>query len=156
MFLDAQLRDIFANTRTIALVGAKDKEGQAVDRVGRYLIASGFKVLPVHPVRENVWGLRTYRSIEEITEPIDMVNLFRASEFCLAHAEECLRLSPVPKVFWMQLGIRNAEAGKLLWEKGVKIIEDSCIMVDHKRVMSGGSASVPGSAFPGFGGSSGA
>lgn len=141
MLFDDQLRDIFANTRTIALVGAKDKEGQAVDRVGRYLIAAGFTVLPVHPMRENVWGLKTYRSLEDITEPVDMVNLFRAPEFCLAHAQECLRMSPVPKVFWMQLGIRNADAGKILAEKGVKVIEDHCIMVEHKRVMPGTSGS---------------
>lgn len=170
MLLDAQLREIFANTRTIALIGAKDKEGQPVDRVGRYLIAAGFKVLPVHPARENVWGLKTYRSLEQIPEPVDLVNLFRAPEFCLAHAEECLRLSPLPKVFWMQLGIRNAAAGGLLADKGVRVVEDACIMVEHRRIMSVASAAgstessrssvkphnAPGSTFPGGVGNSGA
>lgn len=62
---DERLRAALAEAKTIAIVGAKDKQGQAVDDVGRYLIAAGYRVIPVHPVRKNVWGLNTYASLAE-------------------------------------------------------------------------------------------
>ncbi|SHN55401.1 CoA-binding protein [Desulfovibrio litoralis] len=136
MLFDETLKNLFLQSKNIAIIGAKDKAGQPVDNVGRYLIQAGFRVFPVHPVRENVWDLKTYRNLNEIQEPIDIVNLFRASEYCLAHAQEALRLTPLPKVFWMQQGISNMEAGKLLAAHGVKVVEDSCIMVDHARLLA--------------------
>ena len=133
---DEALRDLLASVRTIAVLGAKDKPGQAVDRVGRYLMAAGYEVIPVHPARSGVWGLPTYQRLADIPKPVDMVNLFRAPEHCLAHAEECLALDALPRVFWMQLCISNAEARALLAPKGVTVIEDLCLMVEHARVFT--------------------
>ena len=128
------LRRLLTQVRVIAVVGAKDAPGQAVDRVGRYLIKAGYDVIPVHPVRKNVWGLTTYPTLADIPRPVDMVNVFRAPQYCPDHAREALAMSPRPKVFWMQLGIRSEEAAALLAEQGVIVVEDACLMVDHARV----------------------
>lgn len=134
LFVD-QLRDLLSQSRRIAIVGAKDNLGAPVDRVGRYLINAGFEVMPVHPVRRQVWGLPTAHSILELPEfgfEPDIVCLFRNSMYCEGHAREVLQLPKLPKVFWMQEGIRSPEAGELMFEAGVKVVEDRCIKTVHE------------------------
>lgn len=134
MLFDDTLRTMLKAVRTIAIIGAKDKSGQPVDMVGRYLIGLGYTVVPVHPVRSNVWGLKTYTSILEIPFPVDAVDVFRASEHCFAHAQEVLQLAELPSIFWMQSGIRCADAGTALAARGVTVVEDKCIMVELQRL----------------------
>ena len=129
------MRAMFGESRSIAIIGAKDKPGQAVDRVGRYLLEQGYRVVPVHPVRKTVWGLPAFATIAELPEPVDIINLFRAPEYCPGHAQEVLALGWKPKVFWMQLGIRSPEARQALAETGITVVEDSCIMVEHARLL---------------------
>ena len=132
---DTRLRTLLAEAKTIAIVGAKDKPGQPVDGVGRYLIAAGYTVIPVHPVRKEIWGITTYSSLADIPFPIDIIDVFRAPAFCPAHAQEAAALPSTPNLFWMQLGIRSAEARKLAAKAGMAVIEDACIMVEHKRLL---------------------
>ena len=145
---DKELAVLLAKVKTIAVVGAKDKPGQPVDTVGRYLIKAGFRVIPVHPKRAQVWGLAAYPTLNDIPEPVDLVDLFRAAEACPAHAEEFLRLSPRPLCFWMQSGIANAEARRMLsgqptnGGQPVLVVQDRCLMVDHKNLVSTGSVHV--------------
>ena len=131
---DLEVKELLSKARTIAVLGAKDKPGQAVDSVGRYLIRAGYEVIPVHPARKNVWGLTTYPTLADIPVPVDVVDVFRAPEYCADHARETLALSPLPSLFWMQLGIRNAEAAELLREKNVAVVDDACLMVVHARL----------------------
>ena len=135
MLDDRLMRAVLGESRSIAIIGAKDKPGQAVDRVGRYLLEQGYRVVPVHPVRKTVWGLPAFATIAELPEPVDIINLFRAPEYCPGHAQEVLALGWKPKVFWMQLGIRSPEARQALAETGITVVEDSCIMVDHARLL---------------------
>lgn len=135
MLFDDTLRDMLQNSRSIAIVGAKDKAGQAVDNVGRYLLAAGYTVYPVHPVRRTVWDLQAYPSVADLPCCVDIVNLFRAPQYCEGHARELLQLEWRPKVFWMQLGIRSPEAGLLLHAAGTTVVEDRCIMVEHRRLL---------------------
>ena len=128
------LRNLLKNVRTIAILGAKDSPGQPVDRVGRYLVKAGFDVIPVHPVRKNVWGLTTYASLRDIPQAVDLIDVFRAPQYCLEHAREALSLSPLPGIFWMQLGIRNEEAAELLREGGITVVQDACLLVEHSRL----------------------
>ena len=72
MLDDRLMRAMLGESRSIAIIGAKDKPGQAVDRVGRYLLEQGYRVVPVHPVRKTVWGLPALPSIAELPEPVDM------------------------------------------------------------------------------------
>ncbi|WP_374281126.1 CoA-binding protein [Desulfovibrio sp.] len=135
MLDDRLMRAVLGESRSIAIIGAKDKPGQAVDRVGRYLLEQGYRVVPVHPVRKTVWGLPAFATIAELPEPVDIINLFRAPEYCPGHAQEVLDLGWKPKVFWMQLGIRSPEARQALAETGITVVEDSCIMVEHARLL---------------------
>jgi len=135
MLDDRLMRAMFGESRSIAIIGAKDKPGQAVDRVGRYLLEQGYRIVPVHPVRKTVWGLPAVTSIAELPEPVDIINLFRAPEYCPGHAQEVLHLGWKPKLFWMQLGIRSPEACGALAQTGITVVEDSCIMVEHARLL---------------------
>ena len=135
---DDELRGLLSKARTIAIVGAKDKPGQPVDDVGRYLISEGYNVIPVHPVRRNVWGLKTYASLADIPEPVDIVDVFRANSYCPEHAKEAAALPHTPSVFWMQLGIGSEEAQKIASGAGMSTVANRCIMVDHRRLIKNG------------------
>ncbi len=132
---DQKLAALFREVKTIAVIGAKDAPSQPVDRVGRYLIAAGYKVIPVHPKRKNVWGQQTYSCLADVPVPIDLINLFRAPQHCPEHALEVLALPVKPKAFWMQLGIRSPQAREILEPAGILVIEDSCSMVEHRRLL---------------------
>ena len=137
MLFDDQLRAMLGRARRIAIIGAKDNLGSPVDHVGRYLLNAGFEVMPVHPVRRQTWGLANAHSILELAElgfEPDIVCLFRAPQYCADHAREVLQLPKLPQIFWMQEGIRNAEAGQLMFEAGVKVVEDRCIETVHKAL----------------------
>jgi len=134
---DADIRKALTGGSSVAIIGAKDKPGTAVDRVGRYLIEAGYTVHPVHPVRRGVWGLETYTRLADIPQPVDIVNLFRAADHCPDHARETLALDTLPKVFWMQLGIFSFEARTILAKTPIMVIEDLCIMVEHRRLLHG-------------------
>ena len=116
------LRAMLARAENIAIVGAKDKPGSPADHVGRYLLNAGYNVQPVHPVRRQAWGIPTVHSIAELPERNfhpDIICLFRAPQYCEAHARETLALPRLPAIFWMQEGIRSPEAGRLMAEAGV-------------------------------------
>lgn len=148
---DAEIRKLLSEIKNIAVVGAKDKPGQPVDAVGRYLMAAGYALFPVHPARRGVWGLETYAGLDELGAApekirlgagpekirIDAVLLFRAAEHCPEHAREALRLSPLPKVFWMQQGISSPEAAALMRGAGVAVVENTCIKTEHARLLAG-------------------
>ncbi len=134
MFFDTRLKKILSEAKSIAIIGAKDKAGQPVDTVGRYLLQAGYTVYPVHPQRQNVWGLPTYKSVAHIPHAIDIVNLFRASAYCPAHAQEVLELATPPQCFWMQEGIFSPEAVTILAEKPVHIVENICIKIVHQQL----------------------
>lgn len=133
---DGKLKQLLLETKTIAILGAKDSPTSPVDAVGRYMIGQGYRVLPVHPARKTVWGLPVFRNLSDIDEPVDIVNLFRAAQFCPAHAEETLTRAPLPKCFWMQSGIFSAEARSILKGSGVLTVEDRCLMVEHRRLLA--------------------
>jgi predicted CoA-binding protein len=137
LYSDTELAALMRQVKTIAIVGAKDKPGQPVDGVGRYLINAGFTIYPVHPKRPTVWGLPAYPTLADVPGPIDLVDLFRAAEACPDHAREALALSPRPRAFWMQSGIVSAEARELLKGSGVFVVEDRCLMVDHAQLLGG-------------------
>ena len=134
MLNDAELRSLLESSRTIAIVGAKDTPGQPVDRVGRYLIAAGYEVMPVHPARKKVWNLDCFARLADIPVPIDIIDVFRAPQFCPGHAAEAVSLATPPRLFWMQLGIRSEESVAVLEDRKIPVVEDACLMVEHIRL----------------------
>ncbi|NCC25289.1 MAG: CoA-binding protein [Deltaproteobacteria bacterium] len=133
-----ELAALLREVKTVAVLGAKDKPSQAVDRVGRYLLDHGFTVVPVHPVRTMVWGLEAYPSLGEVPGPIDLVDAFRAAVHCPGHVREALALAVRPRIFWVQSGIISPEAMSLAKEGGMVYIEDRCLMVEHDRLLREG------------------
>ena len=134
LYADTTLKALLAAGKTIAIVGAKDRPGTDVDLVGRYLLAAGFRVVPVHPARARVWDLPACKTLADVELPIDIVNLFRSPEHCPDHAAEVLALARRPACLWMQTGIASAPARRLLAGSDVEVVEDRCIMVEHRRL----------------------
>ncbi|WP_243546062.1 CoA-binding protein [Pseudodesulfovibrio tunisiensis] len=129
-----ELAALLGQVKTIAVIGAVDKPNRPVDRVGREMIEMGFNVIPVHPVRENVWGLKAYKCVTDIPEPVDVVDLFRNAQFCPDHAREVLRMNPLPRLFWMQENIYSPEAREILKKSGIIVIEDRCLKVELQQL----------------------
>ena len=85
---DIWLRALLRNAKDIAILGAKDKPGQPVDGVGRYLRGQGYTIWPVHPARATVWGLAAYPDLAALPKPVDIIDVFRAPQYCPEHARQ--------------------------------------------------------------------
>ncbi|HEX8853078.1 MAG TPA: CoA-binding protein [Pyrinomonadaceae bacterium] len=132
---EAGIRELLAATKTIAVLGIKTEAqaNQPAYYVPRYLDAAGFEVVPVpvyYPEAKQILGREVYRKLTQIPFDVDMVNVFRRSEDVAAHVEEML--AKRPKAVWMQSGIRNDEVAEKLAEAGIKVVQDRCLMVDHR------------------------
>ena len=139
MLFDDRLRDLLSAAQSIAIVGAKDRPGSPVEHVGRYLLEAGYRIFPVHPVRREVWGLPAFRSLGELPASPDVVCLFRAPQYCPEHAREVLTLTRLPLLFWLQEGIRSPEAGQIMADAGVPVVEDMCMETVHRRLFPSSS-----------------
>lgn len=138
---DEKLRTLFTSAKTVAVVGIKDRENEDAFRIPQYLQRAGFRIAPVNPKLASVLGERCVASLAQVEGPIDIVNLFRASEHVPGHVDEILRMNPLPKVVWMQLGIHHGPSAQRLRDAGIEVIQDRCIMVDHKRIFGARAAS---------------
>jgi len=133
------LRELLARTRTVAVLGIKTEAqaNQPAYYVPRYLDGAGFEVVPVpvyYPQVTRILGREVYRKLSEIPFDVDMVNVFRRSEDVPAHVEDIL--AKRPHAVWMQSGIRNDEAAERLASAGIKVVQDRCLMVDHRLLSS--------------------
>ena len=131
---DRVLADLLRRAKTIAVVGIKSGEADDAFRVPRYLQAQGYRILPISPKLDAVLGERCVRSLGELAEAPDLVNLFRASAHIPGHADEILALPRPPLGVWMQLGIEHPEASARLAAAGITVVEDACLMVEHARL----------------------
>jgi predicted CoA-binding protein len=133
---DSELRALLAGVRTIAVVGIKAAPHEDAFKVPAYLQARGFRVVPVNPKLERVLGEPAAASLAELEETPDLVDVFRAPEHVPAHVEEILRLAPLPRGVWLQLGIRHDAAAARLEAAGIAVVQDRCLMVEHARLAS--------------------
>jgi predicted CoA-binding protein len=134
---DPELRELLAQTRTIAVVGIKAGAEDDAHRVPAYLQRNGYRIVPVNPKLERVLGEPVAASLREVREPIDLVDLFRAAQHVPAHVDEVLAMSPRPRAVWMQLGISHDESARRLEAAGIAVVQDRCIMVEHRRLLGG-------------------
>ena len=132
---DEGLRELLSGAKTVAVIGIKVSETEDAYRVPLYLQQSGYHIIPVNPKLDEALGETCFRTITETSEAIDIVNLFRASDHVPAHVDEILALVPAPKAVWMQLGIHHGESALRLREAGIEVIQDRCIMVEHRRLL---------------------
>jgi predicted CoA-binding protein len=134
---DAGIAALFRETRRIAVLGIKTEAagGQPAYYVPQYLQSAGFQIVPVpvyYPDATEILGEKVYRTVAEIPEGVDMVNVFRRPQDVPAHVDDILAAKP--KFVWMQSGIRNDEAARRFAEAGIKVVQDRCAMVDHRRL----------------------
>lgn len=134
------LRALIRESRTIAVLGAHTERSRAAFYVPSYMAGYGFRIFAVNPTlagRPYFAGLAV-ASLADLTEPVDMVLVFRRSTWLMLHVPEILAMSPRPKVVWFQLGIRHELAASTLRAAGIEVIEDRCLMVDHRRLFGAG------------------
>jgi len=130
------IEEMLKNTKTIAVIGIKNDEISDAYKVPYYMQKQGYKIYPVNPKYpgENLLNESVYSDVTDITDKIDLVNIFRRPEFLKGHAEQILRMKHLPKYVWFQLGIYNDEAAKILEDKGLKVVQNRCIMVEHTKL----------------------
>jgi hypothetical protein len=135
---DSYIRGILNTVKTIAMVGFSPKENRPSYFVFKYLSERGYRVIPVNPGQagKEVLGQKIYAKLADIPEPIDMVDVFRASEFALGIVQEALALTPKPQVIWMQLTVRDDEAAKLAEDAGLKVVMNRCPKIEYGRLSS--------------------
>ena len=134
----AQIRELLAETRTIAVLGIKTERqsDQPAFYVPSYLDSAGLDVIPVpiyYPQVTHILGRKVYRTLAEIPVEVDLINIFRRPEDIPAHLEDIL--TKRPKAVWMQSGIRHTAVAERLAEAGIKVVQDRCLMVDYRRLM---------------------
>ncbi len=135
---DENLRELLESSTTIAVIGIKAGAGEDAYRVPHYMQSRGYRILPVNPKLDHVLGEACYPSLAELPVPeqgIDIVDLFRASEHVPAHVDEILALERKPRAVWMQLGIHHGPSAQRLRAAGIEVVQDRCIMVDHRRLL---------------------
>jgi len=132
-----EIRELISQTRTIAVLGIKTEvqAGQPAFYVPRYMHDAGFKIIPVpvyYPQVTEILGEKVYRTLSDIPFDVDMVNVFRRAEDVPAHLEDML--AKKPKSVWMQLGISHDAVAEELAKVGIRVVQDRCLMVDHRMV----------------------
>lgn len=132
-----QIRNLLAETKTIAVLGIKTEaqSSQPAFYVPSYMQSAGYRIIPVpvyYPEVTVILGEPIYRKLIHVPEDVDMVNVFRRAQDIPPHVEDIL--AKKPKSVWLQLGIYHQEVARQLAEAGIKVVQDRCLMVDHRRL----------------------
>lgn len=135
---DDQIRELLRNTTSIAVLGIKPEShaGQPAHYVPKYMADHGYDIIPVpvyYPDVTEILGKPVYRDLGDVPGEIDLLNVFRRAEDIPKHTGEIL--AKRPKAVWFQLGIRNDEVAEKLAEAGIKVVQDMCLMVEHRALV---------------------
>ncbi|PWJ88831.1 hypothetical protein C8D77_10949 [Mesorhizobium loti] len=127
---------ILNSVKTVAMVGASANDVRPSYFVLKYLLAKGYQVFPINPGQagKEILGRMTYSRLADIPEPIDMVDIFRAPAAVPGIVDEALRLDPLPKVIWMQLGVRHDEAAARAEAAGIKVVMNRCPKIEYGKL----------------------
>ena len=133
---NAYIAGILNSVKTIAMVGASANDVRPSWFVLKYMLAKGFSVFPINPghAGKEILGRLTYARLADIPEPIDMVDIFRAPVAVPGIVDEVLALDPLPKVIWMQLGVRHDEAAAKAEAAGIKVVMNRCPKIEYGRL----------------------
>lgn len=131
------IRDLLANTKRIAVLGIKTEAqaGQPAFYVPQYMQRAGFEIIPVpvyYPETTEILGAKVYRRLVDVPGEIDLVNVFRRPSDIPPHIEDIL--AKKPKAVWFQSGIINNQAAEILAAAGIKVVQDRCLMVEHRMM----------------------
>jgi len=128
-----EMKKYFEETKTIAVLGCSPKPDKASNRVAKYLLEAGYKMIPVYPKEEEILGQKVYRSLAEIDQPVDMVVVFRKPAALNAIADAVIARGDV-KVYWTQLQLINNEAAQKVKDAGIGVVQNYCAMVEHRAI----------------------
>ena len=124
----------FLELKNIAVVGMSNTDGKAANYVPSYLIEQGYNVIPVNPNSPQVMGRKSFESASKVPEKIEILNIFRPSQDVPAVVKDALQKDGI-KVVWMQEGIYSEEAERMALEKGIQVVYNRCMMVEHERLI---------------------
>lgn len=134
---DKEVSELLKNTKRIAVLGIKPEShaAQPAFYVPKYMAGAGFEIVPVpvyYPEVTEILGEKVYRSLRDVPGDIDMINVFRRSDDISRHKFEIIETKPAS--VWFQLGIRNDEAAEAFARAGIKVVQDMCLMVEHRSL----------------------
>jgi hypothetical protein len=132
---DAGLRRVLQQARAIAVLGIKAGAQDDAFRVPQYLQRAGYRILPVSPKLESVLGMRCVPSLADLSAPCELIDVFRAAAHLPGHVDEILALPWRPSAVWFQQGIRDDASAARLEAAGIEVVQDRCIMVEHRRLL---------------------
>jgi predicted CoA-binding protein len=124
-------KEILQKFKKIAVVGLSSDPGRASHGVSRYMQKSGYEITPVNPNEVEVLGQKAYASLDEVPGPIEIVDIFRRSEFVPDIVDTAIRRNA--KVIWMQLGVIHENAARKAREAGIEVLMDNCILQEHMK-----------------------
>lgn len=127
-----RISELLLTARTIAVVGLSGKRFRPSYGVAEYLKRSGYRVIPVNPLETEVLGERSYPDLDSVPEPVDIVDVFRRSEFLPEIVEAAIRIGA--KLVWMQEGVVHPAAARQAEDAGLAVVMDRCILKDHRRI----------------------
>jgi predicted CoA-binding protein len=135
---DAYIRGILTGVKTIAMVGASPVNVRPSYFAFKYLAERGYDMIPINPgqVGKSLVGKPFVGSLKDIDRPVDMVDIFRNSDHAGAIVDEVLALPTLPKVIWMQLGVRNDAAAAKAEAAGIKVVMNRCPKIEYGRLTS--------------------
>lgn len=128
------IKEILQASKNIAILGLSNDINKPSYMVGEYLLNNGYNIIPIHPKYDEILGIKTYKSLQEIDVKIDILNVFRKSEAIFGIAQEVLALKNKPKCMWVQLGIESKKSKELLENSDIFYVENLCIKLEHKRL----------------------
>jgi hypothetical protein len=133
---EADVRGVLERARVVAVLGAHFESWRPAFYVPDYLRAQGMRILPVNPalVGRTLWGEPVRGSLGDLAEPVDVVDVFRRSDALPAHLDELRGMRPLPPVVWFQSGIRNDAVAAALVAAGIDVVQDRCMLADHRRM----------------------
>lgn len=134
MTSEKQLKSLLSESRTIAIVGMSPKSQRPSNSVAAYLIAQGYKVIPINPGHNQILGLTCYPELKAVPTPVDIVDIFRKSSEVEAIVEQAVDIGA--RAVWMQQGVINDEAAGRAVEAGLVAVMDRCIKVEHSRLLT--------------------
>jgi uncharacterized protein len=128
-----EMKEIFQNTKTIAIIGCSPDPSKASNMVASYLKNAGFKIVPVYPKEDTILDEKVYKSLSEIPFKVDMVDIFRKSDVIASIVDECIVRGDVNCV-WTQLGLVNNEAAQKAQDAGMKVVQSRCTKIEHQKL----------------------
>ncbi|HEY9742123.1 MAG TPA: CoA-binding protein [Coleofasciculaceae cyanobacterium] len=132
---DNVMRDVLTNAKVIAVVGYSDKPERTSYRIAQFLQEIGYNVYPVNPLVNEIDGQPSYSSLKDVPEPVDIVNVFRRSEYLSAIVDEAIAVNA--RTVWAQLGVYDQQSAQKALDAGLNIVMDACIKVEYLRLRTG-------------------